>query len=145
VIRPFRVSGTSPGWSRTAGCFGNWRDSPKGESEKWLPSRRRNPAGSRIRLMGSTERGPGGECRPAFAFSGGLLVGGLDPVGHVAVLAIDLVDLFKLIQRLRLFPHLLERDHVVEVTDDQREAGEDPQLNKAIELLGGEVEPLPVQ
>lgn len=39
----------------------------------------------------------------------------------------------------------LDPDHVVEVTDDQREAGEDPQLNKAIELLGGEVEPLPVQ
>jgi len=39
----------------------------------------------------------------------------------------------------------LDPDEVIEVTDEQRKAGEDPQLNKAIELLGGQVEPPPVQ
>ena len=39
----------------------------------------------------------------------------------------------------------LEPDVVVEITDVEREAQQDPQLDKAIELLGGEVEPLPVQ
>jgi hypothetical protein len=33
----------------------------------------------------------------------------------------------------------------VEITDQQREQGADPQLDKAIELLGGQPEPLPVQ
>lgn len=39
----------------------------------------------------------------------------------------------------------LEPDVTVEVTDADRESQRDPQLEKAIELLGGEVEPLPVQ
>jgi carboxyl-terminal processing protease len=39
----------------------------------------------------------------------------------------------------------LEPDVLVEITDEQREAGADPQLDKAIELLGGTPEPLPVQ
>ena len=108
VIRPFRVSGTSPGWSRTADRFGGRRSPSQGGLEKWLPSRRRNPAGSRIRLMGSAERGPGGECRPAFAFSGGLLVGSLDAIGHVAVLTVNFVDFFKLLKGLGLFPHFLQ-------------------------------------
>jgi carboxyl-terminal processing protease len=39
----------------------------------------------------------------------------------------------------------LEPDVVVEFTDEQREAGVDPQLDKAIELLGGVVGELPVE
>ena len=39
----------------------------------------------------------------------------------------------------------LEPDVVVEITDEQREAGADPQLDKAIELLGGVVGELPVE
>ena len=39
----------------------------------------------------------------------------------------------------------LAPDVVVELTDEDRQAQRDPQLDKAIELLGGEVEPLPVQ
>jgi carboxyl-terminal processing protease len=39
----------------------------------------------------------------------------------------------------------LDPDMVVEITDEQREQGADPQLDKAIELLGGNPEPLPVQ
>ncbi len=39
----------------------------------------------------------------------------------------------------------LEPDVVVEITDGEREEQKDPQLDKAIELLGGEIEPLPVQ
>ncbi len=39
----------------------------------------------------------------------------------------------------------LDPDVVVEITDPQREQGADPQLDKAIELLGGSPEPLPVQ
>ena len=39
----------------------------------------------------------------------------------------------------------LEPDVVVEITEVEREAQKDPQLEKAIELLGGELEPLPVQ
>jgi carboxyl-terminal processing protease len=39
----------------------------------------------------------------------------------------------------------LDPDVIVEITDQQREQGADPQLDKAIELLGGSAEPLPVQ
>jgi carboxyl-terminal processing protease len=39
----------------------------------------------------------------------------------------------------------LAPDVAVELTDEDRQAQRDPQLDKAIELLGGEVEPLPVQ
>ena len=39
----------------------------------------------------------------------------------------------------------LDPDLAVEITDVQRQASEDPQLDKAIELLGGQVEPPPVQ
>ncbi|HHY58624.1 MAG TPA: S41 family peptidase [Chloroflexi bacterium] len=39
----------------------------------------------------------------------------------------------------------LTPDVVVELTDEDRQAQRDPQLDKAIELLGGAVEPLPVQ
>jgi len=39
----------------------------------------------------------------------------------------------------------LEPDVVVEMSDGEREAQSDTQLEKAIELLGGEIEPLPVQ
>jgi len=39
----------------------------------------------------------------------------------------------------------LTPDVVVELTEEDRQAQRDPQLDKAIELLGGEVEPLPVQ
>jgi carboxyl-terminal processing protease len=39
----------------------------------------------------------------------------------------------------------LAPDVAVELTDEDRQAQRDPQLNKAIELLGGEPEPLPVQ
>ena len=39
----------------------------------------------------------------------------------------------------------LEPDVVVEISDEQREAGADPQLDKAIELLGGVVGDLPVE
>ncbi|MBK8049266.1 MAG: hypothetical protein IPK16_20415 [Anaerolineales bacterium] len=38
----------------------------------------------------------------------------------------------------------LEPDVSIEITDEQRAAGDDPQLDKAIELLGGETTPLPV-
>ncbi len=39
----------------------------------------------------------------------------------------------------------LDPDVVVEITDQQRQQGTDPQLDKAVELLGGNPEPLPVQ
>jgi carboxyl-terminal processing protease len=39
----------------------------------------------------------------------------------------------------------LDPDVAVEMTQEQRDAGKDPQLDKAIELLGGQVEPLPAQ
>ncbi|MFN8464307.1 MAG: S41 family peptidase [Caldilineaceae bacterium] len=39
----------------------------------------------------------------------------------------------------------LDPDVVVPVTDQERQQGTDPQLNKAVELLGGNPEPLPVQ
>ena len=39
----------------------------------------------------------------------------------------------------------LDPDVVVQITDQQRQQGTDPQLNKAVELLGGNPEPLPVQ
>lgn len=39
----------------------------------------------------------------------------------------------------------LDPDVAVEITEEQFKAGADPQLNKAIELLGGNPEPLPVQ
>jgi carboxyl-terminal processing protease len=39
----------------------------------------------------------------------------------------------------------LDPDVAVEITEQQREQGADPQLNKAIEILGGNPEPLPVQ
>ena len=39
----------------------------------------------------------------------------------------------------------LAPDVAVELTDEDRQAQRDPQLDKAIELLGGESEPLPVQ
>jgi carboxyl-terminal processing protease len=39
----------------------------------------------------------------------------------------------------------LDPDVAVEITDQQREQGADPQLDKAIELLGGDPQPLPVQ
>jgi carboxyl-terminal processing protease len=39
----------------------------------------------------------------------------------------------------------LEPDVIVEVSDEDRESQRDPQLDEAIKLLGGEVEPLPVQ
>jgi carboxyl-terminal processing protease len=38
----------------------------------------------------------------------------------------------------------LDPDVVVEITEEQRDQGADPQLDKAIELLGGSPEPLPV-
>jgi carboxyl-terminal processing protease len=39
----------------------------------------------------------------------------------------------------------LDPDVLVEVTEEQREAGEDPQLDRAVELLGGDPAALPVQ
>ncbi|MFN3334226.1 MAG: S41 family peptidase, partial [Caldilinea sp.] len=39
----------------------------------------------------------------------------------------------------------LAPDVIVELTDEDRQAQRDPQLDEAIKLLGGEVEPLPVQ
>jgi len=39
----------------------------------------------------------------------------------------------------------LAPDVIVELTDEDRQSQRDPQLDEAIELLGGEVEPLPVQ
>ncbi len=39
----------------------------------------------------------------------------------------------------------LAPDVAVELTDEDRQAQRDPQLDKAIELLGGDPEPLPVQ
>jgi carboxyl-terminal processing protease len=39
----------------------------------------------------------------------------------------------------------LAPDVTIELTDEDRQAQRDPQLDEAIELLGGEVEPLPVQ
>jgi carboxyl-terminal processing protease len=39
----------------------------------------------------------------------------------------------------------LDPDVVVEISEEQREAGDDPQLDEAIKLLGGDPEALPVQ
>ncbi len=108
VIRPSRVSGTPPGWSRIGKVETPDRNSSSGGLEKWLPAHQGNLVSHRIRLTDSTGTRAGWrKGHPAFAFLA-LLIGGFDPLCDITELAIHFVNFLKLFQSLNFFTHFLE-------------------------------------